>query len=77
MEGITYELKYCERCGTLGLRRSKSTETYCRPCGQVLVNSSLPTGAVRSLRIRKPAAEPPAPFILKAAAAATVSGVRL
>jgi uncharacterized Zn finger protein (UPF0148 family) len=26
------ELKYCERCGTLGLRRGGSDEVYCPAC---------------------------------------------
>ena len=38
MQDVTYELKYCERCGSLGLRRSQSGETYCRPCCQILNN---------------------------------------
>ena len=37
-----YELKYCERCGSLGLRRVLSAETYCRPCGHVLTNIVVP-----------------------------------
>ena len=37
-----YELKYCERCGSLGLRRVLAAETYCRPCGHVLTNIVLP-----------------------------------
>jgi len=32
----TYELKYCERCGGLGLRRDKSGPPYCRDCEQML-----------------------------------------
>jgi ribosomal protein L37AE/L43A len=28
------ELKYCERCGTLGLRRQESERIYCEPCRQ-------------------------------------------
>jgi len=46
MQATTYELKYCERCGTLLLRRSKSAESYCRPCGQILINYSLTRSAV-------------------------------
>ena len=37
-----YELKYCERCGSLGLRRAQSGETYCEPCGQILIAYTLP-----------------------------------
>ena len=32
----SYELKYCERCGGLGLRRSKSGLPYCSDCEQML-----------------------------------------
>ena len=32
----SYELKYCERCGGLGLRRSKSGLPYCCDCEQIL-----------------------------------------
>ena len=49
MECITYELKYCERCGALGLRRSQSPESYCESCGKILINySSAGEGAGRS-----------------------------
>jgi hypothetical protein len=61
MEGTNYELKYCERCGTLGLRRARSAESYCRPCGQVLVNNSFPVAA-RQLLHRKAAMSSPAPW---------------
>ncbi len=37
MQPTTYELKYCERCGTLLLRRSQSGENYCEPCQRALV----------------------------------------
>jgi len=40
MQSITYELKYCERCGSLGLRRADSANIYCKPCGQALENLS-------------------------------------
>lgn len=32
----SYELKYCERCGGLGLRRSKSGLPYCCDCEHML-----------------------------------------
>jgi hypothetical protein len=55
MQLTTYELKYCERCGSLRLRRAESAETYCEPCGQMLANFSLPIHAERaSLLLRKP-----------------------
>jgi len=37
MEGMVLELKYCERCGGLGLRRPHSSEAYCESCVQLLV----------------------------------------
>ena len=55
MEGTSYELKYCERCGSLGLRRAKSAESYCRSCGQ-LVHDCLSARAVRKWLRRKPEA---------------------
>ena len=45
MQLSTYELKYCERCGSLRLRPAASAETYCEPCGQMLANYSLPKHA--------------------------------
>ncbi len=38
MQAITYQLKYCERCGALRLRRADSRDTYCRDCEQLLFN---------------------------------------
>ena len=32
-EVIQLELKYCERCGGLWLRRKGRVEVYCGPCG--------------------------------------------
>jgi ribosomal protein L37AE/L43A len=32
----SYELKYCERCGGLGLRRHHSGLPYCRGCEQMM-----------------------------------------
>jgi hypothetical protein len=37
MEAIVLELKYCERCGGLGLRRPHSSETYCESCARLLL----------------------------------------
>lgn len=48
MQPTTYELKYCERCGSLRLRRAASTETYCEPCGQMLLNCCLLNHAERA-----------------------------
>lgn len=36
MRYSSYELKYCERCGGLGLRRSNSVLPYCCECEQIL-----------------------------------------
>jgi len=36
METIRFELKYCERCGTLKLRPVASATTYCRRCEGLL-----------------------------------------
>jgi hypothetical protein len=58
MQLSTYELKYCERCGSLRLRRSASAETYCEPCAQMLANYSLRNHVGRaSLRLHKPRAK--------------------
>ena len=48
MQPTTYELKYCERCGSLRLRRAASVETYCGPCGQMLLNGCLLNHAERA-----------------------------
>jgi hypothetical protein len=36
MNTVKYELKYCERCGTLKLRPVSSTTTYCMLCERLL-----------------------------------------
>lgn len=54
MQDVTYELKYCERCGSLGLRRSQSGKTYCEPCGQILTSYSLPGDRSRRSLLRNP-----------------------
>ena len=41
MRYSSYELKYCERCGGLGLRRSKSGQPYCVACEQMMHRFSL------------------------------------
>ena len=58
MPTITYQLKYCERCGSLRLRPAHSAENYCQPCEQALFHWSLPE-EVRLL-LRRPA---PAPVV--------------
>lgn len=37
MESMTYELKYCERCGNLGVRRTGTQAEYCEPCRAALL----------------------------------------
>ena len=44
METIKYELKYCERCGTLKLRQVASACTYCRRCEELLARFTFPAG---------------------------------
>ena len=53
MERITYELKYCERCGSLCTRRSDSSDTYCDACTQMLTQVCLPGGIGRRSRHRR------------------------
>ncbi|MGB7555957.1 MAG: hypothetical protein WBM04_16415 [Candidatus Korobacteraceae bacterium] len=58
MQLATYELKYCERCGSLKLRRATSADAYCEPCGRILINYSLPSHAERArMLLRKPPAK--------------------
>ena len=45
MEITRYELKYCERCGTLKLRRVASESTYCRLCESLLSRFAFPRRA--------------------------------
>ncbi len=54
MEPTAYQLKYCERCGSLRLRPADSAENYCQPCEQALFHWSLPEESVRLL-LRRPA----------------------
>jgi hypothetical protein len=65
MQETAYELKYCERCGSLGLRRRESSETYCEPCGQILTNYSFPGNAGRRSLLSKSRTEPQAPLKLE------------
>ena len=60
MERTTYELKYCERCGSLCLRPSQSSQTYCQPCGKLLLDYAF-TGD-RGLLLRKSKDESAAPL---------------
>lgn len=71
----TYELKYCERCGALGMRRSDSSESYCRPCGKILTTYSLSGAVVRRLLNRKPERRPvPRPTLQPRLQAGTCHG---
>ena len=45
MRYSSYELKYCERCGGLGLRRSNSGLPYCCDCEQMMQGFSLQPSA--------------------------------
>lgn len=45
MDNIKLELKYCERCGTLKLRRVDSATTYCRRCEGLLARYTLSRSA--------------------------------
>jgi hypothetical protein len=49
MESTNYQLKYCERCGSLRLRPAASAETYCQPCERALFTWSLPEETMRLL----------------------------
>ena len=69
MQAITYELKYCERCGSLRLRRADSAHTYCQACEAVLFNLLLPGGALQSrVLLRKSRTLKDEPPILQATA---------
>ena len=64
MQAISCELKYCERCGSLRLRRTDSADTYCQPCGRALFN--LPLGEALRSKIpirRSRAAQPELPVL--------------
>jgi len=39
---LKFELKYCEMCGALGLRRPQSSQTYCEACARRLTTIALP-----------------------------------
>ncbi len=38
LEVIELELKYCERCGALWLRRSGNTQVYCGGCAPKMLD---------------------------------------
>ena len=64
MQAITYQLKYCERCGSLRLRPADSAETYCPPCEQALFNWVLPEDMRARLLRPKPRPAPDAGKLL-------------
>jgi hypothetical protein len=35
-ESLSFELKYCERCGGLWLRPTGGEQIYCRACGRAM-----------------------------------------
>ncbi len=78
MQTITYELKYCERCGSLRLRRAASSHTYCQSCEQALFNLPRPGEALLS-KIPRRKGRPPKPGvpILQAAEQLELAGGRL
>jgi hypothetical protein len=76
MESATYELKYCERCGALGTRRSETNDTYCESCSQILTRSFLPEVLSRRPRQRRNANRARLPFRLKAEAQPACGGLR-
>ncbi len=76
MDRATYELKYCERCGALGTRRSASNDTYCELCAQVLARSFSPDSLTRRPRLRRHAKRPLAALQLKAVAQPVLGGLR-
>lgn len=47
---VSVELKYCERCGGLWLRREGTDDVYCKTCVQHLAN--VRTG-LRGMRVEK------------------------
>ena len=65
MQLSTYELKYCERCGSLILRPAASSETYCEPCGLELANFVLHNHAERAnLLLRKSRGKSTVPLVV-------------
>jgi hypothetical protein len=76
MDRATYELKYCERCGALGTRRSATNDTYCELCTQILARSFSPDSLTRRPRLRRHAKHPRLPLPLKAEAQPMLGGLR-
>jgi Zn-finger nucleic acid-binding protein len=55
-EQVQLELKYCERCGGLWLRRAASGEVYCSRCTPEM--AELPAAICRPAKKRKLRAQP-------------------
>jgi hypothetical protein len=51
---LSVELKYCERCGSLHVRRSNSEANFCLPCieAERLVLEQLHRRTTKRLRVR-------------------------
>ncbi|HEY4962701.1 MAG TPA: hypothetical protein VII29_17725 [Terriglobales bacterium] len=73
METINYELKYCERCGTLKLRQVDSVSTYCRRCKGLLARFAFPRGGGDT----NSASLPPSALRMPAGIPVVVAGERL
>ena len=58
MKPKAYELKYCELCGSLGVRLLDTAGSYCQPCAEIFLHYSLAGDLVRSMigRRRAPSA---------------------
>jgi hypothetical protein len=55
MNNVKYELKYCERCGTLKLRPISSTTNYCLLCERLLSRYRLGKRAAAAIAAGLPA----------------------
>ncbi len=66
MRYSSYELKYCERCGGLGLRRSRTNAPYCCDCEQMLqAFQHAPQGVTEtSAHLRRIVRHPAAPTLV-------------
>ncbi len=76
MEATSLELKYCERCGALGLRRPQSSANYCGSCAQVLTRDVFSLHLGRGRRRSRPQAEIRRPVPALQAEPSPVSEVR-
>jgi len=56
MKNVKYELKYCERCGTLKLRSVSSANNYCLLCERMLARIRFPRGAAAVSVVELPSA---------------------